>query len=224
MAGMASIAPPARAVSSRHRLAAALFLVAFAALAAAQDYLPRDHGLKYAGREGMRPVKVEVTLREQPDGILEYVEWTMPQGWARWFTRASVRRARLAYADGRLAVLDFDSGDGRTTPPASLPTAALDEFSVRLRARADIARGLRSAEYAVWRADGATETWRLEVGAPGTVETPDGTYQALSFRLGTDSEWFEGWSAPLLVFHFVQLEHWRDGRKTGELRLEDKQL
>jgi hypothetical protein len=224
MALMDSIAPQPKVPSSLHRLAAAVLLTGCAALAAAQDYLPRDHGLKYAGRDGMRPVKVEVTLREQPDGTLEYVEWTMPQGWARWFTRASVRRARLAFADGRLSVLDFESGDGRKAPPTDLPAAALDEFSVRLRARADIARGLPGAEYVVWRADGGTETWRLEVGEPGTVETPDGTYQALSFRLGTDSEWFEGWSAPLLVFHFVQLEHWRDGRKTGELRLEDKQL
>ena len=224
MAGMASITPSASAVLRLQRLAAAVGLLGLAALATAQDYLPRDHGLKYAGREGMRPVKVEITLREQPDGVLEYVEWTMPQGWARWFTRATVRRARLAFADGRLSVLDFDSGDGRKAPPATLPTAALDEFSVLLRVRADIVRGLRSADYTVWRADGATETWTLEVGQPGTVETPDGTYQALPFRLGTDSEWLTGWSAPLLVFHFVQLERWRDGRKIGVLRLEDKQL
>lgn len=221
---MASFPSSAGTVSSLHRLAAALVLATFAAVAAAQDYLPRDHGLKYAGRDGKRPVKVEVTLREQPDGVLEYIEWTMPQGWARWFTRASVRRARLEFADGRLSVVDFDSGDGRKAPPATLPAAALDEFSVRLRARADIARGLPSAEYTVWCADGEMETWRLEVGEPGAVETPDGTYQALPFRLGTDAEWLEGWSAPLLVFHFVQLEHWRDGRKIGALQLEDKQL
>ncbi|NHA14349.1 hypothetical protein [Thioalkalivibrio sp. XN279] len=224
MAGMASTARRAKIMTRPCRLAGALCLLAFTTLAPAQDYLPRDHGLKYTGREGMRPVKVEITLREQPDGVLEYVEWTLPQGWARWFTRSSVRRARLDFADGRLSVLDFDPGDGPVAPPAAHPGTALDEFSVRLRARADIARGLRSAEYAVWRADGAMETWRLEVGEPGTVETPDGSYQALPFRLGTDSEWLDGWSAPLLVFHFVQLEHWRDDRQIGTLRLEDKQL
>jgi len=221
---MASTVRPAKTLSRLSRLGGALCLLVFATLAAAQDYLPGDHGLKYAGREGKRPVKVEITLREQPDGVLEYVEWTMPQGWARWFNRASVRRARLAFADDRLSVLEFDPGDGRMAPPATLPTAALDEFSVRLRARADIARGLRSAEYTVWRADGATQTWRLQVGEPGAVDTPDGNYQALPFRLGTDSEWLAGWSAPLLVFHFVQLEHWRDDRKISEVRLEDKQL
>lgn len=205
-------------------LAGTLLLLGFAALGAAQDFLPQDHGLKYVGREGMRPVAVEVTLREQPGGILEYVEWTMPQGWTRWFTRSRVRRARLAFGDGRLSVVDFDAGGGPMDPPATLPDATLDELSVRLRARADIARGLRRAEYAVWRADGSTETWTLEVGAPGAVETPDGTYQALPFRLGTDAAWLQGWSAPLLVFHFVQLERWRDGRKLGELLLQDKQL
>ena len=205
-------------------LAGTLLLLGFATLGATQDLLPQDHGLKYVGREGMRPVAVEVTLREQPDGILEYVEWTLPQGWARWFTRSRVRRARLAFSDGNLSVLDFDPGAGREDPPAALPDAALDELSVRLRARADIARGLRRAEYIVWRADGSTETWLLEVGAPGSVDTPDGTYQALPFRLGTDADWLQGWSAPLLVFHFVQLERWRDARKLSELLLQDKQF
>jgi len=211
-------------MTRRHRLIGALLLLGFATLGVARDFLPVDHGLKYTGRDGRHPVTVEITLREQPDGSLEYVEWTMPRGWARWFTRATAQRARLAFADERLSVLDFDPGDGPLNPPANAPAMALDELSVRLRARADIARGLREAEYAVWLADGSMETWRLEVGAPGSVETPDGTYQALSFRLGTETAWLQGWSAPLLIFHFVQLEQWRDGRKVRELALEDKQL
>jgi hypothetical protein len=192
--------------------------------APAQDLLPRDHGLRYAGKEGSRPVQVEITLREQPDGSIEYVEWVMPQGWARWLTRTKVRRATLAWENERLLPLGLDPGDGVREPPAGLPADALDELSVRLRARADIARGLGAATYQVWRADGSVEQWELQVEGPDTVDTPDGAYQALRFRLGTAEEWLTGWSAPLLVFHFVRLEHWQDGRKTGELALEEKQL
>lgn len=224
MGPVAASEPSGKTMTTLQRLAGALILLGCAALVAAQDLLPLDHGLKYTGREGVRPVTVELTLREQPDGTLEYVEWTMPRGWARWFTRATVRRSHLAFAAERLSVLDVDQGAGPVTLPADLPAATLDELAVRLRARADIAQGRRNGAYSVWRADGSAETWTLEVGQPGSVNTPDGTYQALPFRLGTESEWVEGWSAPLLVFHFVQLEHWRDGRKTGELRLQDKQL
>jgi hypothetical protein len=224
MADAACMRPRGENMTRLRRLACFLLLAGLATVGATQDFLPLDHGLKYVGREGLRAVKVEITLQARPGGILEYMEWTMPQGWARWFTRAHVRRARLAFAGARLSVVDFDPGRGPLEPPASLPAATLDELSVRLRARADIARGLRRAEYSVWRADGAVETWIMEVGQPGSVETPDGTYQALPFRLGTDTDWLQGWSAPLLVFHFVQLERWRDGRKVSELRLEDKQL
>lgn len=201
----------------------ALLLCAWSG-AFAQDFLPLDHGLAYSGTAGIRPVRVEVTLRTQLDGTLEYVEWLAPTGWARWLTRSRVRRATLAYVDEQLRPLGFDPGDGMLTPPADLPPRALDELSVRLRARADIARGLRSAEYPVWRADGAVEQWTLTVGAAETVVTPDGRYQALRFRLGTAEEWLEGWSVPLLVFHFARLEHWRDGRQVGELVLEAKEL
>lgn len=192
--------------------------------AAGQDFLPLDHGLKYTGRDGLRPVSVEITLREQLDGTLEYAEWVLPQGWARWLTRSHARRARLAFADQRLSVLSFDARGGPVVPAEDLPDGVLDELSIRLRVRADIARGIRSADYQVWREDGSIEEWALKVDPPESVDTPDGTYQAFKFRLGSDSEWLEGWSAPLLVFHFVRLVHWRDGRKVGELNLSDKQL
>lgn len=206
----------------RTRYLALLFLAWSAA--PAQDLLPLDHGLAYTGTEGIRPVRVEITLREQPDGTLEYVEWVVPTGWARWVTRTRVRRATLAYADEVLRPVSFDAGDGVGAPPADLPPGTLDEFSIRLRARADIARGLRSAAYPVWLADGRVEQWTLELGAAETITTPDGSYQALRFRLGSAQEWLEGWAAPLLVFHFVRLEHWRDGERVGELALVEKEL
>jgi hypothetical protein len=56
------------------------------------------------------------------------------------------------------------------------------------------------------------------------VQTPNGAYQSLKFRLGSDTDWIDGWSAPLLVFHFVKIDTWRGGKKVGELRLDDKQL
>lgn len=192
--------------------------------AAGQDLYPLDHGLAYEGTDGIRPVRVEITLRQQRDGTLEYAEWVMPTGWARWLTRSRVRRAMLAYADETLRPRSLDTGGEAAAPPADLPPGALDELSVRLRARADIARGLRTATYPVWRADGTIEQWTLELGAAETVSTPDGNYQALRFRLGTGQEWLEGWSAPLLVFHFVRLEFWRDGERIGELALVAKEL
>lgn len=201
----------------------ALLLLACGAVPA-QDLYPLDHGLAYTGTAGIRPVRVEITLREQLDGTLEYVEWVIPAGWARWLSRTKARRATLAYADEMLRPVSFDAGDGAEHPPANLPPGALDELSVRLRARADIARGLRTATYSVWRADGTVEPWTLELGAAETVTTPDGNYQALRFRLGSPHEWLEGWAAPLLVFHFVRLEHWRDGKRISELALVEKEL
>ena len=207
----------------RQTLCLALLVLA-CGVATGQDLLPRDHGLQYTGKQGSRPVQVEVTLREQPDGTLEYVEWVLPRGWARWLTRNQARRATLSFNGELLLPLRFDPGDGALAPPTDLPAGALDELSVRLRARADIARGLDSAEYMVWRADGSLEQWKLQVAGPDSLETPDGRYQAIRFRLGTAEEWLEGWSAPLLLFHFVRLEQWRDGRKTSELALSEKQL
>lgn len=201
----------------------ALLLLAWSG-AFAQDFFPLDHGLGYIGKDGGRPVRVEITLREQLDGTLEYVEWTIPRSWARWVTGTRVRRATLAYVDEQLLPLAFDAGDGAVAAPADLPPGTLDELSVRLRARTDIAQGRRSAEYSVWRADGTVERWTLELGEADTIATPDGNYQALRFRLGTADEWLEGWSVPLLVFHFARLELWREGERVSALALEEKEL
>jgi hypothetical protein len=190
----------------------------------ARDFLPGDHGLRYVGRDGVRPVTVEVTFRTLLEGECEYVEWMMPRGWASWFGRPQRTLSRLRFRDDLLVLLGVDSGAGLLAPPSDLAAGALDALGVRLRARADIARGLRQAEYAVWRGGEAHETWILEVTGEETIETPDGPYQALKFRLGSKSEWIEGWSAPLLIFHFVKLVHWHDGKKISELRLDDKQL
>lgn len=192
--------------------------------AMARDFLPADHGLRYVGSIGIVPVTVEVTLRERPGGVLEYVEWVKPRNWAKWLRRPSVSRARLRFADDALELIDVDTGEGAQPPPVEPDNDALDALSIRLRARADIARGLVHAEYAVWNGDHAHETWTLDVTGPETVQTPDGPYDTLKFRLGSDTEWIEGWSAPLLVFHFVKIDSWRGGRKTAELSLDDKHL
>jgi hypothetical protein len=189
-----------------------------------RDFLPLDHGLRYVGHEGRIPVTVEITLREKLGGELEYTRWVTPRSWATWFRNASRSCSTLVYEDERLRPTGYDAGAGPRSPPADLPQGALDELAVRLRARSDIARGLRQAEYPVWREDGSLENWWLEVMEAETVSTPNGNYESLKFRLGTQTEWLEGWSAPLLVFHFVKLVHWRDGHKVGELLLDEKQL
>jgi hypothetical protein len=199
-------------------------LLASLNVAIAHDFLPLDHGLRYVGRDGFMPVTVEVTLRSQLGGELEYVQRVTPRSWAAWFGRPTRTLARLQFRDDHLVSLGVDAGQGTQLPPANLAAGTLDAFGVRLRVRADIARGAREAEYAVWNGGGRHETWTLEVTGAETVVTPDGTYQSLKFRLGSETEWIEGWSAPLLVFHFVKLVQWRDGRKVGELRLDDKQL
>lgn len=193
-------------------------------LGSAADLMPLDHGLRYVGHEGLKPVKVEVTLRERMEGGYDYVQWVMPRGWASWFGRSTRTHSSLAWQDESLKPMAFDAGRGAQAPPAGLRAGSLDELAVRLRVRADIARGKRQADYPVWRADGREETWTLTVKDTETVQTPDGSYTCLRFRLGTDEEWLEGWSAPLLVFHFVKLEHWRDGRMVGSLSLDEKQL
>lgn len=202
-------------------------VVLFAAsthVATARDFMPLEHGLRYVGRDGIIPVTVEVTLRQRPDGAYEYVQWAAPRSWARWFGGTTVLRSRVEFRDDLLIPVDFDDGGGAQQPPAGLAPGTLDVLAARLRARADIARGLKHAEYTVWSGNGASETWTLEVNGSETVETPDGAYQSLKFRLGSAAEWIEGWSAPLLVFHFVRIDTWRDGKKVGELRLEEKQL
>jgi hypothetical protein len=193
-------------------------------VATAGDFMPLDHGLRYVGRDGIIPVTVEVTLRQRPDGAYEYAQWAAPRSWASWFGRTTVLRSRLQFRDDLLVALEFDDGRGAQPPPAGLAPGTLDVLAVRLRARADIARGLKHAEYTVWTGDDASETWTLEVNGSETVQTPDGAYQSLKFRLGSATEWIEGWSAPLLVFHFVRIDTWRDGKKVGELGLDDKQL
>ncbi len=204
------------------RLSPALALVAVAGLA--DDLLPLDHSLRYVGRDGRTPVVVEITLRERLGGELEYVQWLTPTQWGAWFKEPTVTRCRLQYRDNTLVTVDVDQGRGAKRPPSDLSAGALDALAVRLRARADIARGLKQAEYTVWNGGDGLEKWTLEVSGPDSVETPDGRYEALRFRLGSDTEWIEGWSAPLLVFHFVRIEHWRDGKKVSELALDDKQL
>lgn len=192
--------------------------------AMARDFLPSDHGLRYVGRVGIVPVTVEVTLRQRPGGVLEYVEWVTPRSWAKWLRSPTVSRVRLRFEDDALELIDVDTGDGAQPPPSGPADDALDTLSIRMRARADIARGLVHAEYAVWNGGHAHETWTLDVTGPETVQTPDGPYDALRFRLGSDTQWIEGWSAPLLVFHFVKIDSWQDGKKTAELDLDDKQL
>lgn len=199
-------------------------LALYAVNGLADDLLPLDHGLRYVGRDGRTPVVVEVTLRERPGGDLEYVQWVTPTQWGAWFKEPAVTRCRLRYQDDALVTLDVDQGLGVKRPPSDLSAGALDALAVRLRARADIARGLKHAEYSVWNGGDDLEIWTLAVAGPDSVETPDGRYEALKFRLGSEDDWIEGWSAPLLVFHFVRIEHWRDGKKVGELRLDDKQL
>lgn len=201
-----------------------LALLASVGHADGQDYLPGDHGLRYVGHEGIVPVTVEITLQARPDGTLDYAQWVAPRGWASWFGQPAVTRTHLQFRDDLLVPLGYDAGQGEAAPPAGLATGSLDALAVRLRARADIARGLRHAEYAVWNGGAALETWVLEVGGAETVQTPNGAYQALKFRLGSEHAWIEGWSAPLLVFHFVKLVSWQNGKKISELSLDDKQL
>lgn len=192
--------------------------------AQAQDFLPLDHSLRYEGKAGGKPVTVELTLRERPDGSFEYVEWVTPRSWAGWIGRATVVRTRLGYREDRLVPLGVDAGQGFETPPGDLDPAALDPLGVRLRARGDIARGIREAQYPVWTPRAGVTTWTLHVSGAEMIKTPDGHYQALKFRLGSEDEWIEGWSAPLLVFHFVKIVRWKDGRQVGELLLDEKQL
>jgi hypothetical protein len=209
----------------RSILIAALPMALAPASVLAYDFLPQDHGLRYLGREGRTPVTVEITLRERPDNTFEYVEWVTPRSWGSWLGgEATSKRTRLEYRDDWLVVLDVNDGDGAELPPDDLAAGALDALSVRLRARGDIARGMRQAEYTVWNGGPTAETWTLEVNGSEIVQTPNGAYEALKFRLGSDTEWIEGWSAPLLIFHFAKIESWRDGRKVGEFSLDDKQL
>lgn len=203
-------------------LAPAAFPAAFQA--AAMDRVPQPHGLRYEGREGRTPVTVEITLRERPGGVFEYVRWVTPTGWAAWFRDPEVTRTRLRYQDARLVLVGREEREEKdAAPPADLAPGTLDSLGIRLRARADLARGIQEAEYEVWK-DGATEAWTLQVTGRERVDTPDGGYDCLRVRLGTASDWIEAWSAPLLLFHFVRIEHWQDGRKAAEIALSAKEL
>jgi len=198
-----------------------LVLVAIALPVLAIDLLPQGHGLRYSGHEDGTPVRVEITLRERADGDLDYVRWETPTGWRGWLGEPTVTRVRLRYADEHLELSGVvENGEFR---PLDLVPGTLDSLGIRLRVRADLARGTERASYQVWHA-GELETWTLQVAGRERVDTPDGTYDALRFRLGTDSDWIEGWSVPLLIFHFAKLERWEDGRKVTELALEDKEL
>ncbi len=190
----------------------------------ATDFLPQDHGLRYTGREERTPVTVEITLRERPGGRFEYTRWVTPTGWSGWFRKPTRTQARLQYDDELLTTLDLNENEARLSLPPGLPPGTLDALSIRLRARGDIARGVRQAEYSVWNGGDDIETWTLSVSGAETVETPDGRYESLRFRLGSEHQWIEGWSTPLLLFHFVKIVSWQDGRQTGELLLEDKQF
>jgi len=194
--------------------------------AAAMDLLPQEHGLRYAGRENGTPVTVEITLRERRDGGLDYVRWATPTGWRGWFGEPTVIRVRYRYEDERLELSGFVEHDVLRSPdiaPDKMPPGTLDSLGTRLRARADLARGTETATYDVWH-EGRLEKWILKVAGPERVTTPDGTYEALRFRLGTERHWIEGWSVPLLLFHFARIERWEDGRKVAELALSDKEL
>jgi hypothetical protein len=149
-----------------------------------------------------------------------------PAASCSWGRGTSTLRTRLEYRDGLLVPVSYDDGNGKgeQTPPGNLLRGTLDELSVRLRARSDIVRGLQEAEYTVWRGGDTVETWKLNVLDRETVETPDGEYECFKLRLGNDKEWIEAWSAPLLLFHFVKIDRWRNGEKIAELRLDDKQL
>ena len=203
-----------------------LALAAGALPTAAMDLLPQEHGLRYTGREGDTPVSVEITLRERRKGALDYVHWVTPTGWRGWFGEPTVTRARYRYEDERLELAGFVENDVLRSPDiprGTMPPGTLDSLGIRLRARADLARGTKNATYDVWH-EGRLEKWVLRVAGPERVTTPDGTYDALRFRLGTESDWIEGWSVPLLLFHFARIERWEDGRKVAELALEDKEL
>lgn len=201
-----------------------LWLCGVSAAVMASDFLPQDHGLRYTGREGRTPVTVEITLRERLGGRFEYTRWVTPRRWGSWFREPARTQTRLQYRDDLLTTLDFSENEVLLTLPPGLPPGTLDALSIRLRARGDIARGVRQAEYTVWNGGDDIETWTLAVSGAETVATPDGRYESLRFRLGSEHQWIEGWSTPLLLFHFVKIVSWQDGRQTGELLLDDKQL
>jgi len=205
-------------------LAAFLAAVISAALApAAFAALHAEHALRYAGWLGWKPVTVEVTLRQRPGEIYEYREWTSPRWWAAFLGDPVARQTILRVEGAQMRPVSHDDGVG-STPLDGLEADVLDFLSVRLQARADLAAGRSPVEYRVWLEDGRIENWRLEFTGTGEVDTPDGRYQCLTFRLGNESRWLEGWSAPLLAFHFVRLEFWEQGSRVGSLELEAREL
>ena len=198
-------------------------ILAVWACAPAAAALHAEHSLRYVGWLGWKPVTVEVTLRARPGDLFEYREWVAPRWWAAILGDPEARQTTLRAAGTDLQPVAHENGTGSTSL-AELEPGVVDLLSVRLEARADLARGRSEARYRVWQEDGRIETWTLELTGTDEVDTPDGRYQALTFRLGNGVHWIRGWSAPLLAFHFVRLEFWEEGSRVGSLDLAGREL
>ncbi|MEJ2515194.1 MAG: hypothetical protein P8080_02905 [Gammaproteobacteria bacterium] len=186
--------------------------------------LHAEHSLRYLGWMGLKPVTVEITLRARPRDMFEYREWIAPRWWAGFFGEPEMHETMLRAEDSDFRPVIHTSWSGEAVDLQTLPDEVVDLLLVRLEARADIASGVRQADYAVWQDDGTIETWRLEVTGDETVETPDARYRALTFELGNKDHSIRGWSAPLLAFHFVRLEFWEGQDRVGVLELAEKEL
>lgn len=210
----------------RWRVAPRLAGIALALLGAgpAHAVLHAEHALRYTGWMGWTPVTVEVTLRERPGNLYEYREWEAPRWWATVLGSPEARQTMMRVAGSDFRPVSYEAPDGTVSLLDDLEPDVFDPLGVRLEARADLAAGRREAAYRVWQPDGSIETWRLEVTGDEVVETPDARYRALTFRLGNDAHWIRGWSAPLVVFHFVKLEFWEADKRVGLLELEVKEL
>ena len=103
-----------------------LCLLGACSLASAADFVPKDHGLRYLGKEGRTPVVVEITLSERLDGTFDYVQLTGPRSWGAWFNEPKTVRAHLRYKDELLVAEEVDAGDGAAAPPSGLPPGTLD--------------------------------------------------------------------------------------------------
>jgi len=208
----------------RGRLSALLAgLVAVGLWATAAAALHAEHSLRYVGWLGWKPVTVEVTLRKRAGDLFEYREWVAPRWWAALLGDPVARQTTLRAAGSDFRPVAHQNGTG-TSSLEHLEPDVVDLLAVRLEARADLAAGRSGVRYRVWQEDGRIETWTLERTGTGEVDTPDGRYQCLTFRLGNDARWIRGWSAPLLAFHFVRLEFWEEDRRIGSLDLESREL
>jgi len=198
-------------------------LVGIGVCASALAALHAEHSLRYVGWVGWKPVTVEITLRERAGGLYEYREWTAPRWWAALLGDPVARQTTLRAAGSDFRPVAHENG-ATTSPLDHLEPDVVVFLSVRLEARADLAADRHGARYQVWQEDGRVEDWTLELTGTGEVDTPDGRYQCVTFRLGNDARWIRGWSAPLLAFHFVRLEFWEEGRRVGSLDLESREL